>query len=61
MSQQKLYTIKQAANHLGVQYRQLLDAVNDGTIPHYKIGKSRRLLNKNEVLTLMKVQGGNNG
>ena len=37
-----LFTIKEAAKRLGIQYRQLLDAANAEEIPYYQVGKSRR-------------------
>lgn len=56
----KLYTIRGAANKLGIQYRQLLDGVNQKKIPHYRIQNSRRLLRLDEVLAVTKqgVEGG---
>lgn len=57
MQQSQLKTIKEAASALGVQYRQLLDAVNDGTVPCYRIKKSRRLVSVPEILEIMKSQG----
>ena len=56
MTQQKLHTIKSAAEIIGVQYRQLLDAVNDKTIPCYRINKSRRLVDIEEVVSIMRAQ-----
>ncbi len=57
----KLHTIKQAAKIIGVQYRAVLQAVHDGTIPHYKIGKSRMLVSVPEVVAIMKNDGGGHG
>lgn len=56
----KLHTIKSASSILGIQYRQLLDAVNNKTIPYYQVHKSRRMLKLEEVLSIMKqdVEGG---
>lgn len=58
ISRDKLLTIKKAATEIGVQYRQLLDAVNNGTVPHYKLGKSRMLVSVPEVIAIMKTQNG---
>lgn len=55
MTQQKLHTIKSAAEIIGVQYRQLLESCNDGTIPCYRINKSRRLVNIEEVVSIMRT------
>ena len=60
MQQLQLKTIKEGASCLGVQYRQLLDAVNDGTVPCYRIKKSRRLISVPEVLEIMKLKGKQN-
>lgn len=49
-----LFTIKEAAKRLGIQYRQLLDAANANEIPYYQIGKSRRLVSLSEVLAFTK-------
>ena len=54
----QLFTIKYAAKQIGMQYRQLLDAVNSGEIPHYRIGKGRRLVSISEVIRLAKCHGG---
>ena len=54
----RLLTIKEAALLIGVQYRQLLASVSDGTIPHYRLNKSRRLVDVNEVIETMREQGG---
>lgn len=56
----KLKTIKQTANELGIPYRQLLQSVNDGTVPHYQMHKSHRLLDPQEVLVAMRTQSQNN-
>lgn len=54
----QLYTIRQAADQIGLNYRQLLQAVNDGIVPHYRLGKSRMMVSLPEVLAIMQVQGG---
>lgn len=56
----ELLPIKKAASLIGVQYRQLLNAVNSGDVPHYKIGTSRQLVNLAEVVAIMKKNGGYN-
>ena len=56
----KLKTIKQCANELGIPYRQLLQSVNDGTVPHYQMHKSHRRLDPQEVLAAMRTQSQHN-
>lgn len=56
-----LYTLKQAASIIGVEYRQLLTAVNEGKVAHYQLGRSRRLVSIPEVIAAMKSQGVANG
>jgi len=57
--QPRLYTVKEAALLIGVQYRQLLSSVSDGTVPHYQLKKSRRLVDPDEVLAAMQKQEAN--
>lgn len=52
----KLYSIKQTANELGIPYRQLLQSVNDGSVPHYRMHKSHRLLDPQEVFAAMRTK-----
>jgi len=47
----ELLTVKQTATRLNLPYRQVLEATNNGQIPYYQIGKSRRMLNIHEVLS----------
>ena len=54
MSNPNLLTIRRAAEAIGVQYRQLLKATNEGVVPFYQIGKSYRLVDTDEVCTIMK-------
>ncbi|MEC8664473.1 MAG: hypothetical protein VXY16_03270 [Pseudomonadota bacterium] len=54
----RLLNIKEAALHIGVHYRQLLDSVSDGTIPTYRLHKSRKLVDVDEVVAIMREQGG---
>lgn len=55
MEQKPLLTsIKEAARQIGVEYRQLLRAVNDGNIPHYRLGTGVRLVDVSEILQVMK-------
>lgn len=56
--QPRLLTIREASIVIGVQYRQLLNSVSDGTIPYYKLDKSRRLVDPDEVMETMREQGG---
>ena len=55
-NKKKLHTIKSAAEIIGVQYRQLLESCNDGTVPCYRIKKSRRLVDIEEVVSIMRTQ-----
>ena len=54
----QLLTIKKAAQEIGIQYRQLLDAVNEGTVPHYRLRKSRKLVSIPEIIEIMKNNEG---
>lgn len=49
------FPIKAAALKVGVSYRILLEAVNDGSIPCHRLGKSRRLLKIEEILKAIKT------
>jgi hypothetical protein len=51
-----LLPIPKAANAIGISYRNLLDAVDDGKVPHYRLGNSRRLVDVAEVIQTMKSQ-----
>ena len=57
----ELLTIKQAAKRIGIHYRKLLDAVNEGAVPHYRLGQSRRMVSAAEVVSIMKNEGDQNG
>lgn len=57
----KLYTITEASDLIGVPYRQLLDAVKEGIVPHYKLKKSRMMVSIPEVLEVMKNNTQNQG
>ena len=50
-----LVTIKEASKIIGIQYRQILIAADEGTIPVYKLHNSRRLVNVSEVISLMRM------
>ena len=50
----EMLSIKQAAARIGLSYRQLLEAVNDGLVPHYKLRKSNRLVVVSEVIEKMR-------
>lgn len=56
--QPRLLSIREAALHLGVEYRQLLISVSNGSVPHYRLHKSIRLVDPNEVVDIMKHTGG---
>lgn len=51
--QEKLLTLKQAAEAMGIPYRPLLDAANAGQVPCYRLGQSRRMVFVSEVLASM--------
>lgn len=50
-----LLSIKAAAYTIGIQPRQLREAINDGLVPHYKLRNSIILVSVPEVLSLMKT------
>lgn len=52
--------IKRAAELVGVHYRVLLEKVSDGTIPHYRLGRSRKLVRISQVIDAMQVTGDEN-
>mgnify|MGYP003579950388 CR=1 FL=1 len=52
-----LLPIKRAAEVIGLEYRQLLSAANEGLIPTYRLRTSRYLVNVAEVISVMKVKG----
>ena len=54
----RLLPIKAAATELGLEYRQLLSAVNEGLVPHYRLRTSRLLVSISEVIAVMKIEGG---
>lgn len=49
-----LHSIKDAARIIGIEQRQLREAVNDGLVPHYKLRNSIMLVSVPEVLSMMK-------
>lgn len=57
--QPRLLTVREASISIGIQYRQLLSALSDGSVPYYQLNKSRRLVNPDEVVETMREQGGN--
>lgn len=48
--QETTVTIPKAAKVLGVNYRQLLVAVDNGDVPYYRAAKGRRMVLLSEVL-----------
>lgn len=56
-SGEHLLTIKQAAKELGVRYWLLLQAVNNGDIPYYRLGNSRRRVRLSEIEAVMAAAG----
>jgi excisionase family DNA binding protein len=50
-------TIKGAATALGVRYWLLLGAVNNGDIPCYRLGNSRRRVRLSEIEAVMAAAG----
>jgi excisionase family DNA binding protein len=46
----KMYRVTEAADLLGMPYRKLLKAVNDGDIGHIRIGNSRNLLISSDAI-----------
>ncbi len=53
-----LLSLRQAAKAIGVQYRQLLNAVNEGLVPYYKLRKGRMLVSVSEVISIMRIGNG---
>lgn len=50
---ERLVTVRQAAETIGVNYRQLLCAVNERVIPSYRMKRSRTLVKISEVISCM--------
>lgn len=50
-----LQTIKKAASCLGLSYRELLKAANDGRLPIYRIGSSYRRVSLTEVKECIRI------
>ena len=48
-----LVSIKEAARIIGIQSRQLREAINDGLVPHYKLRNSIMLVKVSEILSAM--------
>lgn len=55
---EKLLTLKELADDLGLQYWKIQRAAKDGLFPTYTLLNSRRLAFKSEVLAAMKTAGG---
>lgn len=47
--------IRAVAIKIGIPYKILLEAVNDGSVRHYRLGRSRRLLRLEDVIDAMKL------
>jgi hypothetical protein len=50
----ELFSLRRASLRLKINYRELLQAVNEERIPYYKLGRSRRLVSLQEVLAYMR-------
>lgn len=48
-----LVSINEAARIIGIQPRQLREAVNEGLVPHYKLRNSIMLVSVSEILSVM--------
>lgn len=58
MSNERLVTVKAAAEKTNLEYRSLLAAVKNGLIPYYQVGASRRMVFVTEVLSIIKSKNG---
>ena len=56
----ELLTIKQAAKRLNLQYRQLLEAVNEGLVPTYRLRRGRKLVSPAEIFKIMQSTSSDN-
>lgn len=54
-----LLSIREAARVIGIQPRQLREAVNDGLVPHYKLRNSIMLVKVSEILSAMQITNQN--
>lgn len=52
---QPLLTIKAAADAIGVKYWLLLRAVNEGTIPSYRLGNTRRRVRLSDIEAVLQA------
>jgi excisionase family DNA binding protein len=52
---EKLLTIKQAADAIGIRYWLLLRAVNRGDIPHYRFGNERRRVRLSDIEAIIQA------
>lgn len=52
---ERLYTIKQAAELMGVKYWLMLHAVNTGVIPSYRLGNTRRRVRCSDIEAVLQA------
>jgi excisionase family DNA binding protein len=55
---ERLYSIKVAAELLGIKYWLLLHAVNQGSIPSYRIGNTRRRVRLSDIEAVLQASRG---
>lgn len=55
---EKFYSIKEAADRLGLKYHHLLKAVRKGVVPTYRLLNSKRLVLISDVRSAMIVIAG---
>lgn len=53
----RLLPLRKAAAEIGIDERQLRNAIKEKLIPHYRLRKSRTLVSVQEVIAIMKSQG----
>lgn len=52
---ERLYTIKEAAELVGVKYWLMLHAVNAGVIPSYRLGNTRRRVRRSDIEAVLQA------
>jgi excisionase family DNA binding protein len=52
---ERLYTIKQAAELMGIKYWLMLHAVNAGVVPSYRLGNTRRRVRRSDIEAVLQA------
>lgn len=55
-----LLSIRDAARVIGIEQRQLREAIRDGLVPHYKLRNSIMMVKVSEILSAMQTSNGVN-